>query len=65
MTSRTLDPKVLEGLYVLMEQAAEHAYRLGQQDQIAGKSLKTEDFKLSKANRLVIKTNLIKTLEKR
>ena len=65
MSSRTLPPKLLEAMYYLLEQTAEHAYALGQQDQIRGKSLKTEDFRLSKASRLQIKTNLIKALEKR
>ena len=65
MTSRILQPKLLELIYESIEHVAERAYASGQQDQAAGKSLNPEDFKLSKASRLQLKTNLIKALEKR
>lgn len=65
MTSRTFTPQQLKLIEDSIEHVAEHFYRQGQEDQAAGKSLKSEDFKLSKASRLKLKTNLIKALEKR
>lgn len=65
MTSRTIQPKLLQIIYDSIEHVAERAYAQGQADQVAGKSLKSEEFKLSKATRLELKTNLIKALENR
>ena len=65
MTSRTFSPQQLDLVYGAIEHVAEHFYRLGQADQQAGKSLKTEEFVLSKASRLRIKTDLNKSLNKR
>lgn len=65
MTSRTIQPKLLEIIYTAIEHVAERAYVQGQADKEAGKSLKPEEFKLSKAWRLELKTNLIKALENR
>lgn len=65
MSSRIFTPQQLELVYESIEHVAEHFYRRGQKDQAAGKSLKTEEFRLSKASRLQLKTNLIKALEKR
>ena len=49
----------------LIERGSEEGYRLGYEDAKAGKPLKTEGFRPSKASRLVIKTNLIKLTQKR
>lgn len=65
MTSRTFTPQQLKLIEDSIEHVAEYFYRQGQEDKAAGKSLKTEDFKLSKASRLQLKTNLTKALEKR
>lgn len=65
MTSRTFTPQQLDLIYGAIEHVAEVFYRRGQQDQADGKSLKTEEFRLSKASRLRIKTDLIKALNKR
>lgn len=65
MTSRIWSPKQLEIIYETIEHIAEHAYKLGQEDSAAGKSLESKDFLLSKARKLELKTNLHKALEKR
>jgi hypothetical protein len=65
VNSRTFSPKELEIIYGTIEHVAEHFYRQGIKDAAAGKCLKSEDFKLSKASRLHIKTNLNKTLQGR
>lgn len=65
MSSRTFSQKELQVIYDTIEHVAEHFYALGQADAGTGKSLKTEDFRLSKASKLQIKTNLIKTLHGR
>jgi len=60
-----LTPKEYEFLFDLLERVSEEVYRVGYEDGKAGKPLKTEGFKVSKANRLVIKTNLTKLTKKR
>jgi|LSQX01.1.fsa_nt_gb hypothetical protein len=60
-----MTPRELEFLYDLIERVSEEVYRLGYEDAKAGKPLKTEGFRPSKASRLVIKTNLIKLTQKR
>lgn len=65
MTSRNFSPKEMGVIYGTIEHVAEHFYRRGIEDAAAGKSLKTEEFKLSKASKLQIKTNLIKAIQGR
>lgn len=65
MTSRTFTPQQLDLIYGTVEHVAEHFYRKGQDDSKSGKSLNSEDFRLSKASRLRLKTDLIKALNKR
>jgi hypothetical protein len=59
-----MTPKELEFFYTLIEKISEEVYRLGYEDAKAGNPLKTEGFSLSKASRLVIKTNLKKHVDK-
>lgn len=65
MTSRTLSPREFDFFMQLVEELAKRAYTQGHEDGAAGKPLKTEGFKPSKANQLAIKTNLKKYVEKR
>lgn len=60
-----MTPKELQIFYETIEHIAEQFYRQGEADAKAGKSLKTEDFQLSKARRLEIKTLLNKSTQKR
>ena len=65
MTSRTFGVKELELLYGSVEHVAYLFYVRGHEDAKAGKSLKEEEFVLSKATKLQIKTNLNKALNSR
>lgn len=60
-----MTPKELQLFYDTIEHIAEQAYREGQRDAATGKSLKTEDFRLSKARKMEIKTLLNKSTQKR
>jgi len=60
-----LTPKELQIFYDTIEHVAEQFYRRGESDAAAGKSLKTEDFRLSKARKMEIKTILNKATQKR
>lgn len=60
-----MTPKELEITYHVIEQLAEEFYRRGQQDQLAGKTLETKDFALSKARKLELKTFYSKAANRR
>lgn len=60
-----MTPKELQIFYETIEHVAEQFYRRGIADMAAGKCLKAEDFRLSKARKLEIKTNLSKVTQKR
>ena len=60
-----MTPKELEFLFGLIERTSEEMYRRGYADKEAGKPLQDQSFALGKNNRLLIKTNLKKFVEKR
>lgn len=60
-----MTPKELEILYTSIEMTAEEFFRKGYEAAKAGKPLDEQPFKLSKGNRLLIKTNLEKATKKR
>lgn len=60
-----MTPKELEIFYATIEHISEVMYKRGFEDAKAGKTLENKGFSLSRANRLTIKTNLIKSTEKR
>lgn len=60
-----MTPKELQIFYDTIEHVAEQFYRQGQADAATGKSLKTEEFQLSKARKMEIKTLLNKAAQKR
>lgn len=60
-----MTPKEEQFLFDLLERVSEEVYKLGHEDGAAGKPLKKEGFKVSKAHRLLIKTNLKKLTERR
>lgn len=60
-----MTPKELEFLYQLLEETSRHIYARGYADGKAGKPEQNEGFTLSRASKLVIKTNLKKFTEKR
>lgn len=60
-----MTPKEFNFWFQLLEEVAEKMYRRGYEDGAAGKPLADQGFKLSKENRLLIKTNLKKLTERR
>lgn len=60
-----MTPKEFDFLFQLVEETARHLYERGYADAKAGKPVEKEGFTLSKANRLLIKTNLKKLTERR
>lgn len=60
-----MTPKELNLLYETLEHMAEHFYRLGHADGVAGKSAEGVKFALSKARKLEIKTALEKATKTR
>lgn len=60
-----MTPKELQIFYETIEHVAEQFYRQGLADGVVGKTLKAEDFLLSKARKLEIKTLLNKSTQKR
>ena len=60
-----MTPKELDFMYQLVEETARRLYERGHADGVAQKTPEKEGFTLSKANRLLIKTNLEKLTKKR
>lgn len=61
-----MTPKEYEIVYATIEHAMFESYRRGRADQAAGKPEEEETrFKLSKASRLLVKTNLEKATKTR
>lgn len=60
-----MNVKEQEFLFDLIERVSEEVYKLGYADGEAGKPLRDKGFKVSKANRLTIKTNMKKLTERR
>lgn len=60
-----MTPKEFEFLFQLLEKVGEEMYRRGYADASSGKTLSDQSFRVGRANRLVIKTNLKKFTDKR
>lgn len=60
-----MTPKEFNFWFQLLEEVSEKMYKLGHADGAAGKDLSDQAFTISKANRLLIKTNLKKLTERR
>lgn len=60
-----MTPREFDFLFGLLERTSEEMYKRGHADAMAGKPLVDQDFTIGKNNRLVIKTNLKKLVEKR
>lgn len=60
-----MTPKEFDFLFGLLERTSEEMYKRGFDDAKAGKSVPDQPFTVGKANRLLIKTNLKKFVEKR
>jgi hypothetical protein len=60
-----MTPKELEIVFFLIEKSAQAAYMRGFEDSASGKSLNAEAFKLTKAHRLTLKTEIKKILDNR
>jgi hypothetical protein len=58
-------PKEFEIFCFLLEKASQSAYVRGHHDGASGKPLNVEAFKLTKAHRLTLKTEIKKILESR
>jgi hypothetical protein len=56
-----MTPKELQVVYDTIEHIMQEAYRRGQEDQAAGKAVEPDRFRLSKASKLTIKTNIEKS----
>ncbi|HRO59386.1 MAG TPA: hypothetical protein PKZ27_02940 [Rhodocyclaceae bacterium] len=60
-----MTPKEFDFWFQLLEETSKQLYERGHADGKAGKPLENEGFTVSKANRLLIKTNLKKLTERR
>ena len=60
-----MTPKEFDFLFGLLEETSKQMYERGRADEKAGKPVPDQPFTVGKANRLLIKTNLKKFVEKR